>query len=155
MKKAKKSEKLLLEQIGDSAQFLAQHQRGLSIGELIALIRVQLTMSQRAVARRAGVPQGTISKIESGQQQPTIPTLNKILNALECDLLITAVPRVGLEEVRYRQAVNKAKRMVEYLQGTMSLEKQTPDQKLLKEMIEEEVKKLLDSSGPELWDEDL
>ncbi len=155
MRKSKKSEKLLLEQIADLARSLAQQQRGLSIGQLIALIRAQLTMSQRAVAKRAHVPQATVSKIESGRQQPTISTLNRILDALECDLLITAVPRVSLEEIRHRQAGKKAKKRIEYLQGTMSLEKQMPDQRLLKEMIEEELKKLLGSSGPELWDEGL
>lgn len=155
MRKAKKSEKLLLEQIADSAQSLAQQQRDLSIGQLIALIRVQLSMSQRALSRRARVPQATVSKIESGRQQPTISTLNRILGALECDLLITAVPRVTLQETKRSQAVNKAKKRIEYLEGTMSLEKQTPDQRLLREMIEEEAKRLLDSSGPELWDEGL
>ena len=155
MRNAKKSEKLLLEQIADSARCLAEHQRGLTIGKLIAMIRGQLAMSQRAVSKRASVPQATVSKIESGRQQPTISTLKRILGALECDLLITAVPRVNLEEVRYKQAVKKAEKRVEYLRGTMSLEKQMPDHRILEEMVAEEVKKLLDSSGSTLWDEEL
>jgi len=155
MKKAKKSEKILVKQIESSALSLAKNQRGLSIGQLIALIRGQLLMSQRALAKRAGVPQATISKIESGRQKPTIPTLNRILDALECDLLVTAVPRFGVEETRHRQAVKKAEKRIEYLEGTMSLEKQTPDQSLLKELVEEETKKLLDSSGKGLWGEEL
>jgi transcriptional regulator with XRE-family HTH domain len=155
VKKAKKSEKLLLKQIAESACLLAEHQRGLSIGQLIALIRSQLAISQRAVAKRAGVPQATISKIESGRQEPTISTLNKILDALRCDLLITAVPRTSLDEIRLAQAKKKAKEKIEYLKGTMSLEKQIPNQIFLEEMIEEEVKRLLDSSSSELWDEEI
>ncbi|MGA8163489.1 MAG: hypothetical protein WB791_00500 [Waddliaceae bacterium] len=57
MTKPKKSEKLLLEKIANSAQALQQQQRGLGIGQLISLIRGQLRMSQRALAKRAKVPQ--------------------------------------------------------------------------------------------------
>ncbi len=155
MKKAKKSEKLLLEQIADSARVVRESQRGLSIGRLIGLIRSQLSISQRAVAKRASVPQATLSKIESGRQQPTIVTLSKILNALECDLLITAIPRSSLEDIRRYQAEKKAKMRMDYLKGTMSLEKQMPDQRLIAEMFTEEVKRLLDSSSSELWEDEL
>ena len=155
MRKAKSSEKLMLEQIADAARVLRENQRGLSIGRLIALIRVQLTMSQHVLAERSSVPQATLSKIESGRQQPTVSTLHKILDALGCDLLITAVPRASLEEVRQRQVEKKAKTRVEYLKGTMSLEEQTPDQKFLNEMIKEEVKRLMESSSSELWREEL
>lgn len=155
MKRAKSSEKLLLEKIGKSGRVLQENQRGLSIGSLIGIIRNQLTMSQRIVAKRASIPQATLSKIESGHQQPTIPTLNKILDALECDLLITAIPRTSLEETRLKQAEKKAKERIEYLKGTMSLEKQTPDQKLLDELTKEEVRRLMNSSGLELWKDEL
>ncbi len=155
MRKAKKSEKLLLEQISDSARVARESQRGLSIGRLIRLIRSQLSISQRAVAKRASVPQATLSKIESGRQQPTIVTLGKILNALDCDLLITAVPRSSVEGIRRKQAEKKAKMRMDYLKGTMSLEKQMPNQRLIIEMFEEEVNRLLDSSSSELWEDEL
>lgn len=155
MAKPKKSEKLLLEKIANSAQDLLQQQRGLEIGQLIAIIRGQLSMSQRALARRAKIPQSTISKIESGHLQPNVTTLQKILNSMECDLLITAVPRESPETTRRNQAMAKARRVIQYLQGTMSLEKQEPNQELLKELIEEKVKDLLGSSGAKLWEEEL
>ena len=59
MKKPKPSEKLLLEEIASSAYNLRQKQRGLEIGKLITLIRSQLSMSQRALAKRTKVPQST------------------------------------------------------------------------------------------------
>lgn len=155
MKRAKSSEKLLLEKIANTGRVLQENQRGLSIGSLIALIRTQLTMSQRIVAKRASVPQATLSKIESERQQPTISTLNKILDALECDLLITAIPRTSLEETRRKQAEKKAQERIEYLKGTMSLEKQIPDQKLLDELTKEEMRRLMNSSGLELWKDEL
>lgn len=155
MKEPRKSEKLLLEGIANSARALLQQQRGLEIGQLITLIRGQLRMSQRALARRAKIPQSTISKIESGRLQPNVSTLRKILNSVECDLLITAIPRESLETIQKNQAITKAKRKIQYLQGTMSLEKQEPDQEMLRELINDEIKDLLESSGTELWEEEL
>lgn len=155
MKKPKHSEKLLLDEIACSACDLRQKQRGLEIGQLIALIRNQLRMSQRALAKRAKVPQSTISNIESGRLQPNISTLKKVLNSMECDLLISVLPREELEVTRRNQAEAKAKRSIQYLEGTMSLEAQKPDNGLLQELIKEKIKNLLDSSGPELWEDDL
>jgi transcriptional regulator with XRE-family HTH domain len=155
MKKPKQSEKLLLEEIASSACNLRQKQRGLEIGKLIALIRSQLSMSQRVLAKRAKIPQSTISNIESGRLQPNIATLQKILNSMECDLLISVLPREELEITRRKQAEAKAKRSIQYLEGTMSLEAQKPGNRLLNELIKEKTKKLLDSSGPELWEDNL
>jgi len=154
VKRPKKSEKLLLEKIAKSAHVLQQQQRGLEIGQLISLIRNQLGMSQRALAKRANVPQSTVSKIESGTLKPNVATLQKILNSVDCDLLITAVQRNSPEKIRKNQALKKATKKVFYLRGTMSLEKQEPDQELLKELIDEEVKNLLDTTTSKLWEEE-
>lgn len=154
LKKPKKSEKLFLEKLSKVAHNLQQHQRGLKIGQLISLIRAQLGMPQRVLAKRAKVPQSTISKIESEALNPSMTTLEKILNAIECDLLITAVQRKSTEITRKNQALKKARRKALYLQGTMSLEKQDPSQELLDELIDEEVKNLLKSTSSKLWDEE-
>lgn len=149
------AEKQLLERMAHSAESLHQIQRGLHIGQIIALIRSQLKMSQRALAKRAEIPQSTISKIESNRQQPSLSVLRKLLDALECELLVSAIPRCNLFDIRRKQAQKKAKQRLEYLLGTMNLEQQKPDQDLIDNMIEEEVNKLLNSSGRELWEDDL
>ena len=155
MGKPRKSEKLLLEKIVNSAHSLQQQQRGLEIGQLITLIRGQLRMSQRALAKRAKIPQSTVSKIESGVQQANVRTLEKILNAMDCDLLISAVQQNSPETTRRNQAEGKARKRVQYLKGTMSLENQEPSQELLKELIDDEVKNLLDSTTSKLWEDNL
>ncbi len=155
MQKPKKAEALLLKRITSSAHKLQQEQRGLEIGQLIALIRSQLSMSQRVLAKRAKVPQATISKIESKNLRPNVFILEKILNAMKCDLLITGIPRESLEIIRKNQAREKAKRKIQYLQGTMSLEEQEPDQEFLQELIDDEARRLLNSSSVKLWEEEL
>ncbi|HRW58564.1 MAG TPA: helix-turn-helix domain-containing protein [Chlamydiales bacterium] len=155
MKKPKRSEKLFLEESVELSRRLQKQLHGLLIGELISLMRHQLGMSQRVLARRANVPQSTISNIESGRLQSNFSIIQRILNAMECDLLISVVPREKLENIRKKQAEIKAGKMIRYLEGTMSLEEQNPDKSLMNELFEEKVNRLLDSYGPELWEEDL
>ena len=53
-----------------------------------------------------------------------------------------------------QRALEKAKRKIQYLQGTMSLEKQEPDQAFLSELLNDEMKKNLESSASQLWEDD-
>lgn len=153
MKKSKKSEKLLLMEIFQSAKKLKKAQQDISIGQLISLIRHQLRISQRVLAKKSKIFQSTISRIESGVLKPNILTLHKIFDALSCNLVISALPYKDLETIRKKQARKKAEKKINYLLGTMALEKQKPDQKLIKELIEEEEKKLLYSDKDDLWEE--
>ena len=98
--------------------------RGLSIGELIRFIRVQLGMSQSVLARRAGVPQSTISRVETGQWDVSLSTLQKILSAMSCELVVAPVIQGTIESIQHKQAKTQAQRRVAYLKGTMNLEQQ-------------------------------
>ena len=147
----RKSEKLFLLEIFKSSKNLQKIQQDISVGDLLTLIRRQLGMSQRILARKSKVYQSTISRIESGVLSPNIDTLNKLFEALSCSLIITANPHENFEKIKIKQAYKQAKRKVNYLLGTMALEEQRPDQKFIKEQIEEEKNKLLNSK--DLWDE--
>ncbi len=153
MTKPKKSERIFLDELFLEGRVLQKKLQGLSVGQLIPLIRRQLGMSQRILAARAKIQQSSVARIESGHFDPNISTLKKIVEAMECDLVVTIVPRTDLKTTRENQAKLKAEQKISYLHGTMSLENQAPNQKLLKELQDEEVKKLLDSSGSAIWDE--
>lgn len=153
MKKASKSEKLILNEIIEAAQRLKVASRGLSIGEIIAMIRNQLGMSQSVLARLAGVPQSTVSRIESSKKPPNLSTVQKILKALSCELIIIPLLLEPVEAIRRKQARRVAKNNARYLRGTMSLEEQEPDAKLIDELIKDEEEDLLRSYGKKLWQE--
>lgn len=155
MKRPKVSEKLLINDVAKVAIQLAQLQQGLNIGYLISLIRTQIGMSQRTLAKRANVSQSTLSRIELSDTPPNLATLQRILNALGCECLISFVPREGFESMRKKQAEKMARKRVAYLRGTMSLEEQEPDEQLIEELIQQETEKLLRASGQTLWDEEL
>lgn len=50
-------------------------------------------MTQRALAAKAGVPQSTVARIESGALDPRVGTLERLLR--ECDAELVVVERPG------------------------------------------------------------
>lgn len=147
------SEKLLIEEVMQTAHKTKVAVRGLSIGALIKSIRLQLGMSQKALAKRAGVPQSTISRIEQGERDANLSTLNKILGAISCDLVIVPLLQDSIEAIRRKQAKKVAESQVRYLKGTMNLEDQQPDSRFTEELIKQEEERLLQGSNSKLWDE--
>lgn len=51
------------------------------VGRKLVALRESLGLSQRELARRAGIPNGNISQIEQGKVSPSIQSLQKILAA--------------------------------------------------------------------------
>lgn len=127
--------------------------RGLSIGQMIEMIRRQLGISQKILAKLTKVPQATISRLEGSKTTPNLSTLKKILNAICCEIVIAPLLLESIDSIRRKQARKVAEKQVKYLQGTMSLEKQDPDSQLVEELIREKEEELLRSSGSKLWRE--
>ncbi|MBS0620380.1 MAG: helix-turn-helix domain-containing protein [Verrucomicrobia bacterium] len=137
-----------------SAQRLREAIRGLSIGTLIKIIRSQLGISQKALARRAEVPQSTISRIELGGQSPSLSSLKKILNAMSCDLVIAPLLPESIDTIRRKQARKIAEKHIRYLKGTMNLEMQEPDPRFMEETLKREEENLLRGPNSRLWNVD-
>lgn len=153
MKSFSPSEKLLIEEIMQAAQKTRVAVRGLTIGVLIKSIRIQLGMSQKALAKRAGVPQSTISRIEQEERDANLSTLNKILGAISCDLVIVPLLQDSVDAIRRKQARKMAEKQVRYLKGTMNLEDQQPDSRFIAELIKQEEERLMQGPNSKLWDE--
>ena len=56
-------------------------------------LRGRLCMSQAQLARRSGVEQSQIAKIELGKVSPDLATLRRLYDAMFCDLLVVPKPR--------------------------------------------------------------
>ena len=153
MKPYSASERLLIEEVSQASQKTRMAMKQLPIGALIKTIRKQLGMSQQAVAKRAGVPQSTVSHVEQGQRDINLSTLNKILDAISCDLVIAPFLRDSIDTIRRRQAKKLAMRQIRYLEGTMNLEGQQPDSKFIEELFKQEEERLLQGSNAKLWEE--
>jgi ribosome-binding protein aMBF1 (putative translation factor) len=59
-----------------------------SVGAALALARKSRRLNQTQLADRAGMDQGDISRIERGQVAPTMPTLLKLIAALDGELTL-------------------------------------------------------------------
>ena len=153
MKQHSPSEKLFIEEVMLAAQKLQTAIKGLSIGTLIRSIRTQLGMSQNALAKRAGVPQSTVSRIEQGQSDLTKSTLKKILEALSCDLVIVPLLQNTIDCIRRNQARKVVEKQISYLKGTMNMEEQQPDSRFIEELLKQEEERLLQGPNVKLWAE--
>ena len=153
MKKLPISEKLLLEEVTQVGLEVLSKMRGLSIVEFIRLILINLGMSQSVLAKRAGVPQATISRIEKRKNDPKLSTLEKILNALSCDLILLPILRESSDIQRRKQARKMAIKHIKYLQGTMNLENQECDSRMVEALTKHAEEDLLHNPSSKLWEE--
>lgn len=65
-----------------------EYGRQLEIAYQILQLRKKKKMSQLELAKRIGTKQSNIARLEAGQQNFSIDTLEKIANALDCRLNI-------------------------------------------------------------------
>ncbi|MQY23909.1 helix-turn-helix domain-containing protein [Nocardia macrotermitis] len=56
--------------------------RAYELAEAVRARRLELGLTQTEVARRAGIPQPSLSRIEGGGGTPTIATLDRLAEAL-------------------------------------------------------------------------
>lgn len=64
---------------------------------LLWAARRRAGFTQRELARRAGVPQPTVSRIERGVVSPTVDTLDKLVRACGMDLEVLDHPGAGVD----------------------------------------------------------
>ena len=153
MKKVTIAEKQFLNQLLKISGSLTGGNKQVPPGFLVRLIRKRLKMSQLALAKRSKLPQSMISRIEANKVVPGITTLKKIFDALYCDIVVIPVPRKDFDQILQEQAHRVARRRIQYLRGTMALEKQEPKSFMLQELIKEEENLLLNSESGKIWEE--
>ncbi|WP_067974591.1 helix-turn-helix domain-containing protein [Nocardiopsis trehalosi] len=57
--------------------------------------RLELGLSQSQLARRAGMSQPVISRLEEGGGVPTLRVLDRLAAALDADLVVALTPHAG------------------------------------------------------------
>jgi transcriptional regulator with XRE-family HTH domain len=65
--------------------------------------RAEARISQRELARRSGVPQAAISRIERGLVSPRTDTLDRLLRSCSRDLEVVERPGTGLDRTLIRE----------------------------------------------------
>lgn len=119
----------------------------------VAVIRKGLGMSVRQLAERIGITQQSISELETREMDYTITlkSLRKAAEAMDCQLVYALVPRKGkLKDIVQRQALKKARSLVEPVDHTMMLEAQAVGN--LEEKIKQTAAELTQNLNSKLWD---
>lgn len=65
--------------------------------------RLGAGLSQRELARRSGVPQAAISRIEHGIVSPRVETLDRLLRSCGRDVVVVQRPGTGLDRSLIRE----------------------------------------------------
>jgi transcriptional regulator with XRE-family HTH domain len=80
---------------------------------MLRMARRRAQLSQRELARRAGVPQATISRIENRVVSPTLDTLDPLIRA--CGMQLGVVDERGVDvdrsQIRERLAMAPSERL--------------------------------------------
>ena len=76
------------------------------LGMSITYLRKQKKMSQLALSIEAEINKNYLSDLEKGRRNPTLLILNKIANALDCDLsyLLQGVKDFSLEDLEIKMS---------------------------------------------------
>lgn len=130
------------------------NRQSLTIGEQIKSVRLLLGMTQHQLADRMKVNQSFIAEIESGRRKNMeLFSLERIAKALECQLLVQAVPKKKISEILREKSAELARKLIALNSGSAALELQAPDQKFLdaeEKALQEELLRKYPSS---LWTE--
>ena len=111
--------------------------------------RQELGISRAILACKSGVSLPTVNRILTGNsRRASFGNVMAIANVLGLELIERPA-----DEIRQRQALAKARRLVKIVQGTSALELQSVPTDAEERMVNQTVHELLASSGRKLWSE--
>ena len=117
----------------------------------IRTIRKALGMTADDLALRLGVSGTAVRLLEKSETNSTIQldSLQRVANALDCDVVVSLQPRIPLSEMVQRQARMRAHEIAQRVSVTMALEDQAVSSKKQKELFETAYSEMLVSRN--LW----
>lgn len=116
-------------------------------------IRDALGMTAAALARRLGMSDAGVRKLEKAEAEDaiTLASLRKLAGALDCELQYALVPRVPLAQRLQDRAMEVARERLRPVSHSMSLEDQSVQGDARNVQLELLTRELLDGSRRELW----
>ena len=117
-------------------------------------IREALGMSLRQMSRRTGLSKTSISSAEAGEAKRTVQfdTLQRLADALDCDLVYALIPRSSLAQTLEAQAEKKAADLVGRVADSMELEAQGVPDAATERQLKDLVATLMRDRARYFWD---
>lgn len=113
--------------------------------------RREMGLSCAAVAQRSQLSLRTVQRVLSGQEKDA--GFTTVLRLAECLGLSIDVSGPAVEDMRLRQAQQKARRLVAQVQGNAALETQGVSKEMVERMEQQTVHELLAGPPRRLWAE--
>ena len=115
--------------------------------------RKALGMTLADLGRRMGSSPSAVSQLENAERQGTVTlsTLQSAADALDCELVYRLVPRRSLQAFLEREAERAARREVDRVRHTMSLEAQEISEEEIENQVEERTENLMASNWRRIW----
>lgn len=122
----------------------------------IRAIRDALGITTTQLAKRLGVAHPRIIAMEKDEILGSLKlsTLERVADALDCQLVYAFVPRQGLAAMVQAQAEKKAKVLLKNVEHSMLLEDQLCSNENDARQMEVLIQKLLNGPQARLWDEE-
>ena len=119
----------------------------------IKAIREALGMSAAYLAKRLGVVQSSVHRLEMSEAEDTITlgSLRRAAEALGCELKYALVPKQAIAQTLEDQANKVARERMAAVVHTMALEAQATSAENVETQIKEMTGSLLQGSKRELW----
>jgi predicted DNA-binding mobile mystery protein A len=121
----------------------------------IRTIRKSLGMSSRQLARRTGISQQRLSKIEQQEiiGEVKLSTIKKIAEGLNCVFVYALIPETSINELIRKQAQKIVEKRFERVTASMVLEDQEVYGHEKKNSYELAIEKLIDKMDKTFWDQ--
>ena len=114
-------------------------------------------MTAAQLAKRLGVAQPTVAKLERSEEAETISlkSLRKMAEAMDCTLVYAFVPHESLEATLIQQAERQAAKRIGRIEHSMQLEAQGRDATEVERERQELAQEMIRTLSRDLWENDL
>lgn len=116
----------------------------------IKTIRETLGMTALQLAKRLGVTQPRVFKMEQNENNLKISTMKKVAEGLNCHFVYALVPKKSLENTLKNQALKKAKELLKDVNASMALENQLAESP---EILYDFADELIRTKAKLIWEE--
>lgn len=118
----------------------------------IKYIRERLGISQRVLAKIVGTTQSGIANIENSNVSPSVKTLERIAEKMNCTLKVLFVPNEEFETYLNRIIDQKVHEILNESISNSTLEQQPPSADVIKK-LKEELREDISKNKKSLWNE--
>ena len=143
----------MLDQIVSFGRKAPEGLEAMPVHALIRMARHALRMTQAQLAKRAGIPQSHLAVIETGKRDFKLATLRKIFSALGGELIVTGRFRKTPSAMVAERIHEVARKKIMRVAGSMALEKQLPEDAMVKKLIQAEEERLKYEGSTDIWED--